>query len=92
MTKRICLYPGLGEGEPHYLDQLAIGDLAETAMTLTEGMKVDFWTNDRNDQGEDDDLWFDGTGHLDAQRQQWYALIDWTSFRHESDERANSSQ
>ena len=43
MTKRIYLYPGLGEGEPHYLDRLGtIKDIAETGITLTEGMTVGF--------------------------------------------------
>ncbi len=65
-----------------------IEDLARSGMTLSEGMNVGFWTDDANDQGEDDNLLFEGTVHFDAQRQQWYALIDWTSFRHEPDERA----
>ncbi len=92
MTKRIYLYPGLGEGEPHYLDRLGtVKDLAEAGMTLTEGMRVGFWMDDGNDQGEDDNLLFEGTVHFDPQRQQWYALIDRASFRHESDERAKSS-
>jgi hypothetical protein len=78
--------------EPQYLDRLgAIKDLAEAGMMLAEGMKIGFWMDDGNDQGEDDNLLFEGTVHFDSQRQQWYALIDRASFRHESDERAKSS-
>ncbi len=93
MSKRIYLYPGLGEGEPHYLDLVGtIKDLAESGLTLTEGMKVDFWMDDGNDDGEEDNLLFEGTVHFDPKRQQWYALIDHTSFHHESDERAKPSK
>lgn len=92
MSKRIYLYPGLGEGEPHYLDRLGtIKDLAESGMALTDGMRVGFWTDDADEQGKDDNLIFDGTVHFDPERQLWYALIDWKSFRHESDERSKSS-
>lgn len=89
MGQRLYLYPGRGEGEPHYLDRVGtMEDLAKSGMTLSEGMKVGFWMDDANDRGEEDNLLFEGTVHFDAQRQQWYALIDWTSFHHESDERA----
>jgi len=93
MKKRIYLYPGLGEGEPHYLDRLGtIKDLAETGLTLTEGSQVGFWMDDGNDQGEEDNLIFEGTVHFDPQKQQWYALIDHGSFRHESDEQMKQSK
>jgi hypothetical protein len=87
MIKRIYLYPGLGDGEPHFLDRVGtIRDLAESGLTLTEGMKVGFWMDDANERGENDNLIFEGTVHFDSQRQRWYALIDGTSFRHESNE------
>jgi hypothetical protein len=92
MNKRIYLYPGLGEGEPHYLDRLGtIKDMAESGIILTEGMRVGFWMDDADDQDREDNLLFEGTVHYDPQKQKWYAIIDSMSFRHESDERVQSS-
>lgn len=86
MSKRLYLYPGHGEGTPHYLDRLGtIKDLAESGMTLIEGLRLGFWADDENAQGEEDNLLFEGTIHFDSARQQWYALIDWSSFKHESE-------
>jgi hypothetical protein len=61
-------------------------------MTLTEGMTVGFWMDDADDRGQEDNLLFEGTVHFDAHRQQWYALIDWASFHHESDERVEQPE
>ncbi len=93
MKQRIYLYPGLGEGQPHYLDRLGtIKDLAETGLTLTEGLQVGFWMDDGNEQGEEDNLIFEGVVHFDAEKQQWYAIIDHGSFRHESDDKMKQSK
>jgi hypothetical protein len=93
MSNRIYLYPEPGEGEPHYLDRVGtIRDLAELGLTLTEGMTVPFWTDDGNDQGEVDNLLFEGTVHFDPAKKQWYAIIDQQSFRHQSDESVRASE
>ena len=86
MKDRIYLYPGTGEGEPHYLDRLGtIEDLASTGKILEEGMTVQFWTDDADEAGDTDNLLFEGIVHFDATCQKWYAMIDHKSFRHESD-------
>jgi len=35
--------------------------------------------------GNSDDLLFEGTVHFDPEKQQWYALVDESSYRHASD-------
>jgi hypothetical protein len=92
MKNRLYLYPGRGKGEAHYLDRVGtVKDFAESGMTLTGGTEVGFWMDDANEQGGVDNLLFEGIVHFDAERQQWYALIDWDSFHHESDEPAKQS-
>lgn len=87
MSTRIFLHPGLGEGEPHYLDRVGtIEDLAHSGVTLHEGLVLTFYDYDATDKSDDDKLLFEGTLHYDAATKQWYALLDWNSFRHESDE------
>jgi len=55
MSKRLYLYPGHGEGKPHYFDRLGtIEDLAELGMTVVEGIRLGFWADDENAQGEED--------------------------------------
>ncbi|WP_031497552.1 hypothetical protein [Bryobacter aggregatus] len=87
MTNRIYLYPGLGEGEPHYLESVGtVRDIERTGLKLVEGKRVAFYDFDGTDKRDDDNLLFEGVIHFDMVRGKWYALIDWGSFRHESDE------
>lgn len=87
MRTKIFLHPGMGEGEPHYLDSIGtIEDVRISGITLREGMLLTFYDYDASDKSEDDKLLFNGVVRYDTDRQKWYALIDWSSFRHESDE------
>jgi hypothetical protein len=54
---------------------------------LEDGQRAHFFDFDEDDEGRPDALLFEGTVHYDAARGEWYALIDWDSFRHESEER-----
>jgi hypothetical protein len=86
-TDRIYLYPGMGEGSRHYLETMGtIRDLAETGLVLQEGKSVGFYDLDGSEKREHDNLLFEGTVHYDPEMSKWYAIIDWKSFRHESDE------
>jgi len=77
----------MGEGEPHYLDSAGtLDDLTQAGLALREGMAVSFYDYDASEKSDDDKLLFEGTVHYDAGQVKWYALIDWSSFRHESDE------
>ena len=51
---------------------------------LEEGLRVDFYCDDADDEGKPDDLLFEGTIHFDPEKKQWYAIIDESSYRHES--------
>ena len=82
----------MGEGQPHYLDRIGtVDDMARSGLVLNEGMIVTFYDYDASEKAADDKLLFDGTVHYEAAQQKWYALIDWTSFRHESDEASSAS-
>jgi len=87
MKPRVFLHPGMGEGQPHYLDRVGtVDDIARSGLALHEGMILTFYDYDASDKSADDKLLFEGTVHYDVAGQKWYALVDWTSFRHESDE------
>lgn len=89
MKDRIYLYPGLGEGERHYLAALGTrNDIEEQCLQLTEGLLVGFHDLDATGNRELDNLLFEGTVRFEAERGEWYAMIDWGSFRHEPDEAA----
>lgn len=91
MEKRIYLYPGMGEGARHYLETMGtIRDLAETGLVLEEGKTMGFYDIDGSEKRDHDNLLFEGTVHYDPKVGKWYALIDWKSFRHESDEESNT--
>jgi hypothetical protein len=86
-TDRIYLYPGMGKGSRHYLVTMGtIQDLAETGLVLQEGKTVSFYDMDGTEKREHDNLLFEGTVHYDSELNKWYAIIDWNSFRNESDE------
>lgn len=82
----------MGEGQPHYLDRIGtVEDIAHSGMVLREGLIVTFYDYDATDKSADDKLLFNGVVHYDAAQQKWYALIDWASFRHESDEATSAT-
>ena len=90
-TDRIYLYPGMGEGSRHYLETMGtIRDLAETGLVLQEGKIVSFYDLDGSEKREHDNLLFEGTVHYDSEAKKWYAIIDWKSFRHESDDESKA--
>ena len=93
MTDRIYLYPGMGEGARHYLETMGtIRDLAETGIVLAEGKIVHFYDIDGSEKRDQDNLLFEGTVHYDSEVGKWYALLDWKSFRHVSDEEASLNE
>lgn len=42
------------------------------------------------DEGRPDDLLFEGRVHFDSEKEQWYALIDESSYRYESNPRGST--
>jgi len=61
-------------------------DLEEAGISLSEGMKLQFYDEDADGQGKADDLLFAGTAHF-VEGRGWGAIIDASSFHWESDER-----
>jgi hypothetical protein len=60
-------------------------DLAKYGIILENGMKLTFYMDDADDEGNPDNLIFDGIVHFDETNQQWVAAIDWDNFKHASD-------
>lgn len=85
-AQRIFLYPDAERGGRHYFRQIGTKqDMMLTDIELKEGMVLPFYCDDADDEGNPDDLIFEGTVHYDASKKQWYAILDEDSFRHESD-------
>ena len=63
-------------------------DLEAEKISPIEGMRLPFYTDDADEDGNPDNLIFEGVIHFDKQTRRWFAVIDETSYRHESDERA----
>lgn len=88
MRERVLLYPYNPAGR-NYLTQIGTRrDIDKTGLELREGMVVDFYDQDGDGEGNRDDLLFEGTVHYDSGKQSWYAIIDQTTWRHQSDEKA----
>jgi hypothetical protein len=84
---RIYLYPHGGREAPHYLDRVGtLQDIVRTGLHLSEGQTVHFWCDDEDEKGQPDPLIFEGTVCFDSAKNKWYALLDWMSFRHASQE------
>jgi hypothetical protein len=86
LSRRTYLYPYAGPGGKNYLRQLGTkDDIAKTGTILREGMRLSFWNDDSNDEGQPDPLYFDGIVHFDSEAGEWYVVIDDESYHHESD-------
>ena len=86
-TTRICLYPGLRKGARYYLTSIGtVRDLQQAGVSCEKACGCIFYDIDGSEIRDDDNLLFEGTVHFDAELDEWYAMIDWDSFRHESDE------
>lgn len=52
---------------------------------LREGMRLSFYCDDSDDNGDRGDLVFEGVIHFDSEKNQWYVIVDETSYRHSSE-------
>lgn len=85
MKNRILMYAGLGEHARYYID--TVNDVEpRSGIQLFENLRVGFYDEDATEIRVPDNLLFEGITHYDPDRHKWYALLDWSSFRHESDE------
>lgn len=60
-------------------------DLNQYGIQLSEGLKLTFYSDDADEDGNSDNLIVDGIAHYDKASEQWTAIIDWTAIKHESD-------
>jgi len=65
--------------------QGTVADLQKNGMALREGVILDFWSDDGDDNGNPDPLLFQGTVKFDTVVNQWVAIVDWNGFMHASD-------
>ncbi|MGB7200670.1 MAG: hypothetical protein WBD16_00215 [Pyrinomonadaceae bacterium] len=56
-------------------------DLAKFGITLTEGLTLTFYMDDADDEGNRDDLIFEGTVHFDQIKRHWVAEVDWDQIK-----------
>lgn len=66
-------------------------DLARHGIRLQEGLRLTFYTDDADDDGNPDNLLADGTVQRNEQEQCWGAAVDWNALRHASAENATST-
>jgi hypothetical protein len=91
--KRIFLYPYAGPGGRNYFKQIGTAqDIMLDEVELVDGSRLGFYCEDEDDEGRPDELLFEGTVHFDAEKSQWYAIIDEKSYRHASDLRSPLSK
>jgi len=62
-----------------------IQDLEKYDIKLEEGLVLDFYSDDANDEGEPDELRVEGTVHYNEALKCWVAAIDWNAIRHASE-------
>jgi hypothetical protein len=85
MEERIELYPYNPKGRNYFKQRGTLADIERTGLKLQEGLIVHFYCADGDGQNNRDDLLFEGTVHFDSDKDQWYAIIDQNSYRHESE-------
>lgn len=59
-------------------------DLERYGITLSEGLRLTFWSDDTDDQGNFDPLIVEGTVEFNSKINEWVARIDDTKIRHDS--------
>jgi hypothetical protein len=83
---RIFLYPYAGPGGRNYFKQIGTTqDVMLNDIKLEEGLQLSFYCEDADDEGRPDELLFEGTVHFDAEKKQWYTIVDENSYRHSSE-------
>jgi hypothetical protein len=63
----------------------ARADLERQRVALEEGMELELYDFDENEQGKPDDLIARGTVYWDPDEEAWMARLDMTSIKHRSE-------
>lgn len=76
-----------GDGEGIALDRMGtLRDLTEMNLTLSDGMKLLLYTDDADERGKADPLLVDAVARYDEAAKCFYAVADWDTLRHQSDD------
>lgn len=67
-------------------------DLLKFGITPQEGMRLHFWTDDGDAEGNPDPLLFMGSLHFSEEEGVWMAHIDWNGFRNASEVRKSDKR
>lgn len=60
-------------------------DLEKHKIILENGLNLTFYMDDADENGNEDNLIFDGEVQYDELNKRWVAVINWDNFRHVSD-------
>ena len=63
------------------------GDLQKQGVHVREGLRLDFWADDGDEDGNPDPLLFKETLRLDSDLHQWVAVAAWDGFQPASEVR-----
>lgn len=66
-------------------------DLQKRHLMLHEGLWLDFWMDDGDEEGNPDPLLFAGSVHWLEDEGQWVARIDWNGFQNASEVRKSDT-
>lgn len=81
--KRFHLHAGAGDGSTRY----SLSHLPELIATLKAGQVLEFFDIEMMPETEMN-FCLKGTAHWDEENRRWYALLNQSRFRHESDLRS----
>ena len=59
-----------------------IEDLERRGIALQEGLTLNFYTDDADEEGRPAELIVEGQVHYDANAECWVATVDWDALRH----------
>ena len=59
-------------------------DLATYTLELCDGMRLALWNDDQDDEGNRDDLLVEGKIGWNADAQEWFAVVDFSSIKNRS--------
>lgn len=83
---RIFLSPRDSSAGRQYLEMIGtLCDIERTGLKLEEGATVSFYDSSIDQLGNERYRLFEGTVHFDSEKAQWYAIVDASSYRYESD-------
>ena len=66
-----------------------VEDLSRQQVELREGLMLTLYSDDLDDKGRLDEMLVDGVVSFSAEDHYWVAAVNWSAFRHASDDQKN---